>query len=468
MDKIFSHFISRGDDDFRRLAYASWFIQSIPISEFKAEEQLFWKYIEYSEKLNVPIRTRYFELWLHTELRAILIDLGVHVTGCESLNYTDPVQFETAVMTTTRVMLDTFTQLEMEESIIEDFGVEASVYFTTKLNDRLTECLSDIYNKLNDTNDSGIASDYALDTISNLNAIYDKSKLEILSTTNNTGNDMVFVTDCGLEAIDNDSDGLFTSQLFGVEAQPGTGKTRFVIGTYCYRAATLYNKNVCFITLEQTVQEIESMFLSIHVFNMFNIQLSDKLIRNKRYPKELEAQVEAARYDLFHSGKYGKIVAIEESFHVRTFINQLKNIDRLKGPFDLIAIDYMGLIRGDGDGKGRRDMSIADRINDAYEFFKAYVRKTKKAGIAIGQFNKEGIEAGEKDKEITPDMAQGGISVYRHTDYNIAISRTTTMKLQQKVRFSQPKVRASQGFGTFIANTRLGFCYFKQDVQKSV
>ena len=65
-------------------------------------------------------------------------------------------------------------------------------------------------------------------------------------------------------------------------------------------------------------------------------------------------------------------------------------------------------------------------------------------------------------------MAQGGITVYRNTDYNIAISMTETMRLQQKRRFSQPKVRASAGFGSFIADTRLGFCYFKQVVQKSV
>lgn len=467
MDKIFSHFISRGDDDFRRLAHASWFIQAIPITEFKAEEQLFWKYIEYSEQLNAPIKSKYFELWLHTELRAVLSSLGCHVTGCEALNYNDPVGFETAVTTTTRVMSDLFTQLETEPSELDDFSVDAAVYFTTKRNSRLTESLTEIYNKLNDTNDAAYASDYAADTINNINAIYDKSKLEILGNESYSDK-MEFVTDCGLEAIDSDSDGIYTTQLFGVEAQPGTGKTRFVIGTYCYRAATLYKKNVCFISLEQNVEEIKSMFLSQHIFNMFNIQLSDKLIRNGKYPKELEAQVQAARYDLFDSGKYGKIVALEESFHVRTFINQLRNIDRLKGPFDLIAIDYMGLIRGDGDGKRYKDMSLADRINDAYEFFKAYVRKTRKAGIAIGQFNREGIEAGEKDKTITPDMAQGGISVYRHTDYNIAMSRTEAMKLQQKVRFSQPKVRASNGFGTFIADTRLGFCYFRQVVQKQV
>ena len=65
-------------------------------------------------------------------------------------------------------------------------------------------------------------------------------------------------------------------------------------------------------------------------------------------------------------------------------------------------------------------------------------------------------------------MAQGGIAVYRNTDYNIAMSMTETMRLQQKRRFSQPKVRSSAGFPSFIVDTRLGFCYFKQVVQKDV
>lgn len=467
MDKIFSHFIGRGDDDMQRLAYASWFIESIPLEEFEGDEKLFWKYIEYSERLNAPLRAKYFELWLHTELRTVMHATNARVTGCEALSYDDPIAFETAVKTTSRVMQDNFAVLETMLSDIDDFKFEISVYFANKRNEKLTSALSGIYETLNDTDDAVYATDYALDAINAINEIYDTKKLELLADGGTNSDDMEFVSDCGLPAIDKDSDGIFTSQLFGIEAQPGTGKTRFACGTYGYRAAVLYHKNVVFISLEQKRVEIESMWVALHVFNMFNIQLNDKLIRTKKYPKEYEAQVEAARYDLFESGKYGKLIALEETFYMQTFVTRLRNIDRLKGPFDLIIIDYMGLI-GVKKEKFQKDVSLGDRISEVYKDFKAYVRITNKAGIAIGQFNKEGITAGENDKTITPDMAQGGIAVYRHTDYNIAISRTETMKLQQKVRFSQPKVRASAGFGTFLANTRLGFCYFNQIANKAV
>lgn len=466
MDKIFSHFIARGDDDMQRLAYASWLVDVIPESEFVAEDLLFWHYIHYSEKLNVPIVRKYFELWLHTELRKIMRTTNARVIGCESLRFDDPLSFETAAKTTTRVMLDNFTQLETMASDLDDFKIEIATFFSSKRAQRLTEALSGTYETLNNTDDSITASDFALDTINNINEIYDVEKLEDLGVAGESRK-MEFVTDSGLEAIDKDSDGIFTTQLFGIEAQPGTGKTRFTLGTYCYRAAVLYKKDVLFLALEQTVEEVNSMWLALHIFNMFGIQINDKLLRNERYPEEYKAQVEAARYDLFESGKYGKLVALEETLYVQTFINRIRNLDRLKGPFHLICIDYMGLIKVKEE-RYTKEMSLGDRISKAYEAFKAYCRKANKAGIAVGQFNKAGIEAGEADKQILPDMAQGGIAVYRHTDYNIAISRTKTMELQQKCRFSQPKVRASAGFNTFIADTRLGICYFKQVAAQAV
>lgn len=466
MDKIFSHFISRGDDDMKRLAYACWFIEAIPESEFNGDDLLFWKYLEYSEKLNAPIVGKYFELWLHTELRKTLHATNARVAGCEALSYDDPVAFETAAQTTTRVMQDNFTQLEAMPSDIEDFKLDAAVFLGRKRQERLTEALSGTYSRLNETDDAVSATDYALDTINTINEIYNTEKLEDLGV-DGVKNKMRFVSDCGLPAIDKDSGGVWTSQVFGVEAQPGAGKTRFVAGTYAYRAAVLHHQNVLFCSLEQKQEEIESLWVAVHVFNMFNIQISSKLILRDTYPAEYKPQVEAARYDLFESGKYGKLVAVEETFYVQTFINRLRNLDRLKGPFDLIIIDYMGLIdvKKEVYSKG---MDIGERISKVYKDFKAYCRHVNKAGIAIGQFNKEGIQAGEADKTITTDMAQGGINVYRHTDFNIAMSRTETMKLQQKCRFSQPKIRDSGGFGTFIADTRLGFCYFKQAASAEV
>ena len=148
--------------------------------------------------------------------------------------FDDPLSFETAAKTTTRVMLDNFTQLETMSSDLDDFKIEIATFFSAKRAQRLTEALSGTYETLNNTDDSITASDFALDTINNINEIYDIEKLEDLGVAGSSRK-MEFITDSGLEAIDKDSDGIFTTQLFGIEAQPGTGKTRFTLGTYCYR-----------------------------------------------------------------------------------------------------------------------------------------------------------------------------------------------------------------------------------------
>ena len=109
-----------------------------------------------------------------------------------------------------------------------------------------------------------------------------------------------------------------------------------------------------------------------------------------------------------------------------------------------------------------RDRAIKDKyiiIGDTYKYLKRYVRKNNKAGIILLQLNTLGIDAGEADKTITPNMAEGGTQAYKHTDYNIAITMTATMKAQQRRRFSLPKVRDSAGFAPFIAETRLAFCH---------
>lgn len=472
MDTIFSHFISREEDTAgnRRLAYASWFIDNIPESEFKGDELIFYKYLEYSDLLGVDITYKYFQIWLDTELTEVLHKSKAKVAGTETLNLDEPVSFATACRVTKDVMNDNFNVLESMESNLDDFKIEIASYFNRRRKERLTQALASTYDLLNQAGSVVDASAYALDSISSVDSIYDVSKLDDLNTdTDNYDKHQHLnkVTDSGLPAIDADSMGIYETQLFDIEAQPGIGKTRFLIGTYVYRALTIFKVNVAFFALEQNESEIKSMLVARHVFSMFNIQVTSKMINTGNLPDEVASKVEAARIDLFESGKYGTFYVEECDLYVETFLSKFRTLDRLKGPFKLICIDYVGLVESK-PAQFQKQLLEFEIIRNTLRYFKKYLRNTRKAGITISQFNGKGIAAGESDKEITTEMAQGGPAVYRNTDYNIAISCSKSMKLQQKRRVSQPKVRDSSGFDTFIVDTRLGFCYFKQVVQKSV
>lgn len=476
MHEIFSHFISRNpEDDNRRVAYLLWFCNTFPEQEFSGEERIMREYLEYSKKLVIPLKEKYLSVFLSTELRQFLIATNTKVSGTETLDYSEPTALETSVQVCSEALMGAFRELELIECDIDDFKVSADSFMTSRLNTRLTEVLGKTFEIISETDNAMSASEYALESIQFLNDIYDKEQLEELAEQHTTDDTIEFICDTGIPAIDNDMGGIYETHLFGVEAQPGTGKTRFTLGVWVYRAATVYHRNVLFYTLEQSKAEIEAILVARHVFTLYNIQISADMIFKNIVPAEYREQVASAKLDLFESGKYGKIVIEETTLYLETFIEKIKSIDKLKGPFNMICIDYMGLIRQITDKDGyRTNNKFIYRLEDyqiigrSFKKFKHYVRKQRKCGIAISQFNDKGIEAGKADKEITPNMAQGGIEVYRNTDGNLAFSMTPTMKLQNKRRVSQPKVRNSAGFGSFIMDCRPGIALFYQTVQNKI
>ena len=59
--------------------------------------------------------------------------------------------------------------------------------------------------------------------------------------------------------------------------------------------------------------------------------ISDKMITTRSVPPELQPKVEAARIDLFESGKYGKIGIQETDLYLEDFIEKIKTQDRING-----------------------------------------------------------------------------------------------------------------------------------------
>ena len=468
MHEIFTHFISRDPkDDGVRVGYIMWFSDSFPISEFSGEERIMKYYCDYSARLQVPMKAEYFDTFMSTELKKILIKDSIRVPGTDNVSFSDPAGVETAFRVTREFLQNEFRILESYESNIEDFRVAADAFMSQKLSDRTVEELSNTYETLSKSDNTRDSVEYALDSLLMLREIYSTDVLEEINDTAPETEQFKFLMDFGIPVIDSDIGGLYTSQLFGIEAQPGTGKTRFSLGVVAYRAAVLYHENVIYYQLEQSVPEARAMLTARHVYTLYKIQMSDDMILRGKVPKEYQAMVKAAEIDLFESGKYGKIFIKNGDLYEDTLTQTLRKDDKLHGPFDIVIIDYLGLIE-------RKETTYAKRkekymvIGDACRKIKRYVQRTRKAALCISQFNQEGIDAGLNDKEITPGMAEGGIAVYKHSDQNLALSRTLTMKLQQKLKISQPKIRGTAGFGSAIIDTRLGFCYFYQNTTSNV
>lgn len=465
MHNIFAYFIDR-DGDPKRATDAAWFVEAFPEQEFNDDELYFFLFLDYCATLGVQIKRKYLETWCTVDLKKHIASHKVKVQGCEAINLDDPMGFEEVCRVTTQVLLDNYTALEMIQADESDFPVSLSDFINERRGERLTDCLSKSFNILQDTHDSERAGDYACAQLNLINEIYSDDLIdEVASRHNDTKKKLELITTYGIPALDADSKGIYSTQLVDIEAQPGAGKTRFVIGAPSYEALVKYKRNVLFCALEQDVLEIEAMYVARHCYELFNIVVNDELILKDRVPDDLKGKVEAARIDLLESGKYGKLHIVDKLLYVETLIQTLSNIDRLHGPFDLICIDYVGIIES-SPSKYQKEKSVADIISLSLKLLKRYARRTKKAIITVSQFNQSGIDAGNADKTITTTMAQGGINVYRHTDYNIAMSYNTEMKAMNKRRFSQPKVRGTAGFGTFLCSVWMGVCLFKQDAKK--
>lgn len=469
MNEIFTHFISRDrSDDKVRLGYELWFTETFPAMEFKGEEAIMYDYTLYSATIGVPMKYEYFNTYLSTELKPLLRKRGIRVPGTDGLNYDEPTGIETAYIVAKELMQNEFRILESYDSDIKDFRVAAAAFISNKLNTRLVEELSRSYETLSSTNDAGATTEYTLDNLIMLKDIYNEESLEELDDGDESSNgEFEFITDCGIPVIDEDIGGLYTCQLIGIEAQPGTGKTRFTLGSWVYRTAVVYKRNVIYYQLEQSRKEAIAMLVARHVFTLYNIIITDAMILRNKVPEEYRSKVKAAEIDLFESGKYGKIFIRHGDLYWNTITQTFKKDDKLHGPFDVIAIDYMGLIE-QKPSKFEKELLDYQVIAKSFRKFKRYVERNNKAGIAVSQFNDKGIEAGKNDKEITTNMAQGGITVYRNTDQNLALSRTKTMEAQQKLRISQPKIRGTAGFGSVVVDTRLGISYIYQSAQQQL
>lgn len=467
---IFSYFVANDDPeaDGKRVSQMMWFVENFPSTEFKGEDRVMYEYLQFSSVLRIPLKSDYLAVFCEDDLRKFLIKTKIRVSGTEDLNYNDPSALETAHKIISDILKDIINVWSKDPKNPQDFIVNAKSFMHSQLDSRLSDVLAASFDMKSDTEDSVKALNYAQVQLENLRDIYDESILEELdmTTASATAVHPEFVCDTGLPGVDRDIDGIYSTQLGGVEAAPGTGKTRFALGVWGYRAAVLYHKNVLFYSLEQSKEECEAMLIARHVFELFQIQIPDKLIFKDKVPEEYKQQVESARIDLFESGKYGKIRIEATDLYMETFISKIKAVDRLQGPFDLIIIDYMALISEQstyGKPKG-----IGEIVSYCYKSFKKYVRKNKKAGIAVNQLNRDGITASKANKEITTDMAQGGVEVYRSTDFNLTITATNEMELQNKRKIVQPKKRSSQGMGAILVDVRLGICLWYQQATNKV
>lgn len=472
MDSVFKFFISRPEETEvvtnKRLAYASWFLSSFPVSEFSKEECVFYGFMEYCISLGIIPKYKYLEIYLATELKKFLAKTSTKVVGTEALNFDEPAALESAILTTSSVMKSAYKELEELEAPIEDFTITVKTFMRERQNEKLVKVFERAYSKISAKDDITAAVEYTRDEVIEIGDMYDPSVLEeLVESDGNFGNDaMEFLLDTGISAIDRVLGGIFRKQLFGIEAAPGDGKTRFALGCITYRAITVYKLNVIYFALEQSKGELKAILTARHVLELFGKIVSDKMIFSNTVPEELQPLVDAAELDLYESGKYGRIDIQATNLEVESFTEKMRNQNRSKGPYDVFIIDHMYMLGSSATGYDR--LNEAQIIQRGYRKFKRFVRSKNVVGVAVNQFNREGVDASRGGKGIDASMIAGGIECHRNIDADIALCCTDVMKVQGVREAQIPKNRSSEYFNPVILNTRLGCAYWYQPTKRVI
>jgi len=475
MHKIFGYFLKRAEDSTedvgKRIAYASWFLDSFPEEEFVKTERLFFKMLELSVKFAIPLTEKYIRTYIASEMRNYILKSKIKVEGTEELNnFEDLVQLESLVARTKDVILGNYYDLLNEAADIDEFIAEADMFMSERLDERVMDILQKSYEMRSAMVDGktgiGDASNFLVEETSYVTEVYDKEKLEELaSDTLMSQGSMLFVTDTGIPGIDSDTLGGHAGQMYGIEAGPGIGKTRFACGVWTYRAAVYHKKDVAYFALEQSKKEIEALLIARHFYELYSEEMDSKLILFDKVPEKYKKKVIAAKMDLFESGKYGKIfIRAGAMLYLENFIDKIKMLDKLQGPFDMIVIDYMGLLEQKPRKKNEYTKELQDYeiIKRGYKKFKRYLMNSQKFGIAVNQLNAKGAEKAKKGQDVDTMDAQGGMEVYRSTDYNMTIIATPEMEAKKVREITSPKKRNSEGIGRILCRVRMACCLWVQ------
>ena len=477
VDNIFSYFIKRKTDSKEdgkvRLAFMTFFTIHFPIGEFVKENKLFWHLCGYATTLGVNINEKLIDIYVKTELKEFILKNRLHVKGTEKFKLDDPTQIGTIIRITSDLLYSEYDRLlSLEESSVEDFIVDVKEWMKVNKNKSLEKVLTNGFKMMDEVVKGRVGTDDSLDYVltagNDLKLIYDEDILEDLQEPEEIlDEDIEFITDSGIPGIDNDTGGIYQTQMFGIEASAGEGKSRFVRGTYCYRCATLYKRNVLDFMLEQSKSEVEALYISRHIFELRNLVITDSMIITKQdkfgnpISEEIRQIIEIAKFDLFKSGQYGKIHIVADMLYLETFIERIKMLDMRHGPFDLILIDYMTLIEQE-DTSGYARLQEHQVYKFAYKWFKRYLRKTKKAGIAVNQLKGEEAKDVSAGKEASRNGGSGTLESRKTPDRVDVISSTNAMKRKNMRRITPVKARSSEGATDVLLNTRMGQCVFQQ------
>lgn len=452
MDKIFKYFVKEFPNTVR---YINWFVKNFPEDEFSGIDKVLYFFLEYCSHLGIIAKKKYLLVFLDTELKKLVRQHNIRVDSLTAnFNYDEIAAFEQAVQTISTATVDYYDKFCEVEALddLSEFKVELSLFMNQNLQNKIMSTFTDQFSKMTQGGDIILVADETRTALSGAREVYNVEKLSTLDfavreqqDTGDTIGKARLITKTGIPAIDEDYGGLFTKALITFAGQPGGGKTRFLLAVYVYPSLVYSKVGVFMNELELEDYEINNILISIHIANLYKLKIPDRDMNRGDLSDEQRKIVESARIDLFESGKYGKFKLDTKPLAVEGLYDSTMNILRTHPEIKVWCCDYLGLIRSNPSDKYSRK-NRADIIDEALVNAKLIAKDGDVASVCVNQYNDEGNKAAYAGKPITVGMIQGGQSIQRHSDYDVAITFTEEQRVAQMRMISTTKVRSAVGF----------------------
>lgn len=473
MQRIFKWFTL--DDAAARI---DWFSTEFTADEFSGEDKVLFCFIEYCSRLSIPALAGYFDAFMRTEGKSIVKKYNIKLADMGNFNYDDPAALEEAARIIVEVASAKFRKCLDEDLNTRSFKVDMAMFMKERQKERMIELMTGAFTELNAGSD---VQDVNNDMIWKLQTVADKydasklSKLDFMEGKNyQHGEDsrdvMRFLFKTNIPCIDGDVGGCFSKQLIAMEGAPGTGKTRLAMIHFAYQCAVISKKDVYINELELSAGEIRNMLVAYHIVKLWNgaVKIPDSLMNKGQLTQEQEQYVNAARIDLFESGKYGKFIIDTDKIYVERLETKMYPLLRRNPNIAYWIIDYAGLVASRPEDKYAHILRGYEIIQELYKRVKDIIKAADIGALIVNQFNGDGIEASKAGKQITPGHVEGGQIISRHADYEIAMTATEEQILASMAMLSTVKVRAAKGFKNVLLSLDLAVSIFRQIKQSAV
>lgn len=467
---IFKYFIEKPEDTpeikKKKKGYLTVFLDQFPISEFEKEDKVFYHMLSCAQKINAPITLRFVEVYSASEVMPFISENRVLVTGAEDCFLDDVNMLKKATVITGDILEKEFIRLSNEEANIEDFIIDLKEWTETTLRDRFkilqNQAFSMLSKPVHGKQGAKAATTWMIQELSRARDIYSDDVIQEFQKVNRAQK-LRPVFRSALAPISNVIPAVYSTELLTVAAGPGVGKTSLVFGDIIYNSIVHDKQDIMAFCLEQTEEYIRAGMVARHIRELTGLIYSADAISKKKYtkPEDLE-RIEIARYDLFESGRYGKLYIRDKtkSFFLDDMEDTFEKVNNMFGPFDGLVIDHMAIIRQDPKLPGKK-MNTSEIPKEAYIRLVKYLGISQMAGIAINQLNRDGALQARQGKKVTPDGYAGGIEAERSSDYILIVEMTEQMEGERTRKIYSNKNRVGPPILPFMAKVWLTCMYYQ-------